>query len=356
MVAIKPQSAVSFLAKPDPALRAILFYGSDTGSVSERAQKLATLYAAKENPPGEIIRLDDQDLENDPDRLSVELLTVPMFGGSKIVRTVASRRVTAASLKSLLGGEPLPSILIVEAGNLKPDEGLRGLFEKSPSAAAIGCYADEGASLAGLIGEVLSAAGLKITPDAREELTARLGADRALSRAELEKLALYAAGAGTVVIDHVEAIVGDASELAVDRVLNAAAMGDAGAALAECDRALASGESAQLIILMVQRHFQRLQRARAGIDSGRSVDDILRQMRPPVHFKQRAVFERQCRMWSTSQLGHVIARIGVAAKAARLASSLETAHTERLLLEIARMARQAQSTSQSGGHSGRKPS
>ena len=340
MVAIKPQTAVNFLAKPDPALRAILLYGSDAGSVSERAQKLAALFAARENPPGEIVRLDDADLDGDPDRLEVELLTVPMFGGSKIVRTQQGRRVTAASLKSLLSGAPLPGVLIVEAGNLRPDEGLRGLFEKSATAAAIGCYPDEGAALAGLIAEVLGAAGLTITPDAREELTHRLGADRALSRSELEKLCLYAAGAGTIDIDHVEAIVGDASELAVDRVLNAAALGDAETALAECDRALASGESAQLIILLAQRHFQRLQRTRAGVEAGRSLDEMLRQMRPPLHFKQKAIFERQCRLWTSGPLGQVLTRIGAAAKAARLGSNLETAHAERLLLEIARMARQ----------------
>ena len=340
MVAIKPQNALSFLAKPDPALRAILLYGSDAGSVSERAQKLAALFAARENPPGEIVRLDDADLDGDPDRLSIELLTMPMFGGSKIVRTSQGRRVTAATLKSLLS-EPLPGVLIVEAGNLRPDEGLRGLFEKSASAAAIGCYADEGASLAALIAEVLGAAGLKITTEAREELAHRLGADRALSRSELEKLCLYAAGACTVEIDHVETIVGDASELAIDRVLNSAAMGDAQAALAECDRALASGESAQLIILMAQRHFQRLQRTRAGVEAGRPLDEMLRQMRPPIHFKQRAGFERQCRLWSSAQLGQALARIGAAAKAARLGSNLEAAHAERLLLELARMARQA---------------
>ena len=268
-----------------------------------------------------------------------------MFGGSKIVRTVASRRVSAPNLKSLLEGAPLPGVLIVEAGNLRPDEGLRALFEKSASAAAIGCYADEEASLTGLISEILGAAALKITPEARDDLVARLGADRGLSRAEVEKLALYAAGAGTIEIEHVEAIVGDASEQAIDRVLNAAATGDAARALAECDRAVASGESPQLVILMVQRHFQRLHRTRAGIEAGRSLDELLRQFRPPLHFKQRAIFERQCRLWTTNQLGAVLARISAAAKAARLASALETAHAERLLLEIARMARQAQTTS-----------
>lgn len=344
MVAIKTQGAASFLAKPDPAIRAFVFYGTDPGMVSERAQKLAQTLAARENPPGEIVRLDDNDLDNDPDRLAVELLTVPMFGGAKIVRTQASRRVTAAVIKPLLEGAPLPGALIIEAGNLRADEGFRALFEKSPAAAAIGCYADDGASLDQLINEVLSANGLKIGPEARDELAARLGADRALSRAELDKLALYAAGSGTVTLEQVETIVGDASELAIDRILTATASGDAAAALAECDRAVSSGESPQLIILMIQRYFQRLHRVRAGMDSGRTLDDVVRQLRPPVHFKQRVLFERQCRQWSTARLTAALARISAAAKAARFASSIETLHTERLLLELARLARQALAT------------
>ena len=341
MVAIRSQNAQAFLAKPDASIRAFLFFGTDAGMVSERAQKLAARLAERETPPGEIVRLDEADLDGDPDRLAVELLTVPMFGGAKIVRAIAGRRINAASLKPLLAGPPLPGALIVEAGNLRPDEGLRPLFEANAMAAAVGCYADEEASLAGLVGEVLTAAGLKIAPEAREELIARLGADRALSRSEIEKLALYAAGAGTIDIDHVEAIVGDASEMAIDRVIAAAASGDAAAALAECDRAVAAGESPQLVIIMLERHFHRLHRTRAGLDAGRTIDDALRQMRPPLPFKQRALFERQCRQWTTAGLTAALARITATAKAARLGSALEHVHTERLLLEIARMARLA---------------
>ncbi len=84
----------------------------------------------------------------------------------------------------------------------------------------------------------------------------------ALSRAEIDKLALYAAGAGTITVEHIEAIVGDASELTIDRIVEAAATGDTATALAECDRAVASGESAQTVVLAAQRHFLRLHRAR----------------------------------------------------------------------------------------------
>ena len=40
MAEIKSQQADSFVAKPDPAFRTFLFYGPDSGLVSERADTL----------------------------------------------------------------------------------------------------------------------------------------------------------------------------------------------------------------------------------------------------------------------------------------------------------------------------
>lgn len=209
MVAIKAHQANSFLSPPGPKVPAVLFYGTDAGLVAERAQKLAALVAGRDS--GEIVRFDDTDLDADPDRLAVELQTIPMFGGSKVVRASAGRRITAAALQPLLDGGTLAATLIVEAGNLKPTNSMRALFEKSPQAAAVACYADEAADLEGLIRETLKAHGLDISSDARELLVARMGADRGLSRGELEKLALFATGKRQIEAANVEAIVGDAS-------------------------------------------------------------------------------------------------------------------------------------------------
>lgn len=337
MVAIKPAQANAFLAKPDR--RAILLFGTDSGLVSERAQRVAATLAARETPSGEIVRIDDADLENDPDRLGVELLTVPMFGGAKIVRVTASRRITAALLKPYLEGPALPGALVVEAGNLRADDGMRALFEKSGQAAAVGCYADEGAALAGLVREVLGEAGLGITPEAQAMLLARLGADRGLSRAEVEKLALYGAGAGTIDVEHIEAIVGDASELAIDRILAAAVTGDVATALNECDRALSAGESAQGIIILAQRQLQRLHRVRASIEAGRPAEEAFRQLRPPLYPRQREQMERQLRSWNAERLLSALACVGETAKASRQTGAVESMLTEAMLMEVARLAR-----------------
>ena len=339
MVAIKAHQAQSFLNPPGPKVPAVLFYGTDAGLIFERAAKLAALVAARDS--GEIIRLDDADLDADPDRLAIELQTIPMFGGSKVVRATAGRRINAAALQPLLEGGTLAATLIVEAGNLKPTDSMRGLFEKSAQAAAVACYADEARDLEGVIAETLKAHGLGITSDAREMLVARIGADRALSRGEIEKLALYASGKREVDAADVEAIVGDASELAIDRTLNAAASGDAARAVAEFSRAVTAGESPQVLIIALQRHLQRLHRIRTDLDAGASFEDVIRQQRPPVHFKQKDALGLQCRMWSSTRLVQALARTSEAAKAARLTSSLEEAITEELLMTLADAARPA---------------
>ncbi|MBX9863756.1 MAG: DNA polymerase III subunit delta [Hyphomicrobium sp.] len=337
MVAVKAHQAQAFLNAPDPKIRAVLFFGSDVGLVSERAQILAKAAAQRFDPPGELIRLDDVDLDSDPDRLAVELNTVPMFGGPKIIRTAQSRRVNAALLKPLVEGGVREGVLIVEGGNLKPDDTLRTLFEKSPVAAAIACYADAAQDLEGLVRDILREANVTISSDARHALVERLGADRALSRGEIEKLVLYVGPGGTIDVAEVEAIVGDVSELALERITNAAAAGQAARAVAECGRAVSSGESPQAIIAATQRHFQRLHRTRAALDRGSSLEDVLRQMRPPLHFKQKDAFAAQCRLWTAPRLEEALARIATAAKAARLAGALEAALSERLMMGLAMM-------------------
>jgi DNA polymerase-3 subunit delta len=341
MVSVRPQNIASFLASASKATGPILLYGPDAGLVSERAIRLAQRLAQSENPPGEVVRVDDADLEQNPDHLSLELLTVPMFGGRKIVRAIAGRRINTALLKPLVDGPPLAGSLIIEAGDLKPTDGLRALFDKSTTGTAVPCYADEARDLSGMITEVLEAARLTISPEAQQQLMARLGADRALSRSEVDKLALYAAGKGTIDIDDVEAVVGDAAELAMDRVVNAAALGQAARALVECDRAFAAGENPQSLIAATQRHLTRLHRTRTAIDSGRSLDEVIRNMRPPLHFKQRQAFETQCRQWSAGRLEKALACIAAAAKSARLNASLEAVLAEQLLLDVSALAKDA---------------
>ncbi len=337
MVAVKGAQAASFLKALEPRIVAVLFYGDDAGLVSERARAAANTLAQRSKPPGEVLRIEDSDLDGDADRLHTELRTVSMFGGARVIRTSTSRKINTQLLKPLLEPGVMTGMLVVEAGGLRREDAILKLFEGSSIALAVPCYPDESRDLDTVIKDAMAAAKMEIAPDARQLLASRLGADRALSRAEIDKLLLYAHGTGKINVEDVEAIVGDASEMAIDAVLMAVSGGNGRKAIMELDRAVASGESPQGIIVMTLRHFQRLHRLRAALEMGRSFDDAARSMRPPLHFKTRGVIEAQIRAWDAARLDRAIAVISRTAKDARLASQLESTLAERMMLELAAM-------------------
>ncbi len=316
----------------------MLLYGSDPGMISERGGSLAQQLVNDAKNPGELIRLDDSDLAGDPDRLAVELRTVSMFGGRRVVRLRAEARLKPELIADLLDGTPLAGVLVLEGGNLKPDSKLRALFVGAANAAAVACFPDDEKSLATLVGDVAAEHKLKISPEARDHLVGLLGADRALSRNEIEKLALYTGAGAQVSIDDIDAIVGDASELGLDQIVHAVAGGAAREALTTCDRAIAAGESPQSIILALLRHIMRLHLLSATVAAGKSLDSTIRSLRPPLHFKAQPLVQAELRKWSLPRLTRAVGLIQKAAGASRLSTTLEREVTERLLLDLSRLA------------------
>ena len=234
MVAYKTGSFQRILKLLDPSCRAGLVYGPDAGLVAERAATLTDAFAGKRKGAVEVVRLDDKDLAEDPARLEVELRTIPMFADGKVVRVAPGARLDVPMLKTLLDA-PLAGALVIEAGALRPNSALRKLFEGHKTAAALPSYSDE-RSVSELIDEELDRANLKIDNETRSYLMARLGADQAMSRAEVAKLALYAADRGSVTVGDVDAIVGDSAEIAVENFVYDVSAGETKEALYELTR------------------------------------------------------------------------------------------------------------------------
>jgi DNA polymerase-3 subunit delta len=319
------------MRSPDPSCRAILVYGTDAGLVAERAVALAQIFVKRGKGPTEIVRLDDRDLGEDPARLEVELKTTPMFASQSVIRVTAGQRLDVQALKALLA-TPSENALIVEAGNLKPDSGLRKLFETHNSAVALPCYSDEKFTL-GVIDAELADAGLSIDRETRDYLMTRLGADQALSRSEVVKLALYAQGAGRVEADDIEAIVGDAAETALDNFAFAVSNCDAKAALSELQRLAAAGTDRSVALTALGRHFTRMHRVAAAGSSG-DVQQVVKSFRPPLNYQRQDLLIAHCKRWGANRLSQALPMIQEAVRRTRRSADLEDALAEHLVLTL----------------------
>jgi DNA polymerase III subunit delta len=334
MVAYKTGSFQRILKSLDPSCRAGLVYGPDAGLVAERAAALTDAFAGKRKEATEIVRLDEKDLAEDAARLEVELRTIPMFAKGKVVRIAPGARIDVPILKSLLEA-PLAGALVIEAGALRPDSALRKLFEGHTTAAALPSYSDE-RSVSGLIDEELEEAELTIDSDTRAYLMTRLGADQAMSRAEVAKLALFAAGSGSVRADDIDAIVGDGAEIAVENFVYDVSGGEAQGALRQLARLAAAGTEPSVALSALGRHFTQLHRIASAQVAGVAPEQALRSLRPRPHFKREKAFVADSRRIGAQRLLESLPLIQEAVKRARLNPDLERAIAERLVLTLTR--------------------
>jgi DNA polymerase-3 subunit delta len=285
-----------FLANPSPA-RVVLFHGEDEGLIREYATKLVRSVAGALDDPFRVSEVERDAYGTLPD----EVAALSMTGGRRVVRVRDVTDGASAAVQKVLAGNG-PGLLVMEGPTLTSKSKLKTLVERSDVAATVACYPMDGAAITQLARSVLAEDRIRIDPDALGWLSGQLGADRLVTRSELEKLALHAGPGGAVDMEVARACIGDLSGLSQEDALFAATDGD----VAGCDRALelamAEGATPVGLLRAGLMHMQRFTRARALVDGGASAEEAVRVLRPPLFFKRVPVFTRSLRLWNAGAL------------------------------------------------------
>lgn len=332
-----------FLQRPDGGVRLALIFGPDGGLVRERAARLARTVVPDLNDPFRVTELTGSQIDDDPARLADEAAAISMIGGRRVIRLRDLADKHAKLIAGFLEDPAGDALVVAEAGDLPNKRSqLRTLVEEAGNAAAIACYADDAASLDDLVDQVLKTANLSIEPAAQQWLIERLGADRALSRGELDKLVLYMGpGAKLIALDDVRAAVGDSSEIGIDDVVESCLGGDMARLERSLERCRQSGENAITILRAVSRQTLQLQTARALIDGGLPLDRALMAMRPPIRFPRDRAFKQQLPRWSSQRLTDAIDLLVEAELECKTTGNPADVLMARALMRIAGVARAA---------------
>ena len=336
MAILRPADIPRLLAAPDFSRAAILVHGPDQGLVHERATMIA--HRAEAHGPGtfSIQRLDAGELERAPGRLAELIRTIPMFGGRPFVwLRDQGEKASAKALSACLEMPELPGFILIESGELGKRSALRQLVEKHAACLSVACYRDNATSLARLIDEEAARHGLEITPDARHLLRDLLGGDRLASRSEMTKLSLYAGKTSQIGVADVRAVIGDASALELDDVIDAVALGDVRRAGAGQRRLIGSGMRADMLAARAMRHFRFLHNALEDRAAGIATDTIMSRARPPVFFNRRDAVRRQIARCRPSDIRAALRMVDAAILAARQMPTLSSAIIGQALLTCA---------------------
>lgn len=311
MAVLKPREIESFIAAPSYSHAVYMLYGPDAGLVSERADMLAKKSGVDLSDPLNLIRLSADDAASDSAKIADEAHTIGMFGGKRLIRISGkTQRDLMKSLKPVLDVPPEDAIIILEAGDLTKSSALRRNLEKHKSALCIPCYQDNASALDALIDQEIVAHGITIDRETRIELRGLLGGNRMLSRNELQKLALYCGDRKVLSIEDIRTVVGDASNLIINELVDGIATGNSALLQDLFPKVIEAGSSPDIVLLTTLRHFQQLQRMRHQMESNRqNAASLVGSLKPPIHFSRKDLVARALSVWPLENLNKALNRI-----------------------------------------------
>ena len=248
-------------------MRFFLIHGSDDGLVRERARAIVRSRAAAESDMLAVTRLDGDEIARQPSRLLDEAYASSLFGGTRSIWIDAQSRDLRRILELLFKNPPEACTVVIRAGILKKDAGLRDLFEKARNAASIECHSDSAETLRLLVEHEVQSFGVSVSPAAKEMIVNLFGADRQTTRHGLAKLLLYAAGQSEISLKDVSTALGNDSLPRIDGLIDQALETPRSTIAAAAGLYLSAGFEGELLISRLTARLLSLYRLRLDMDA-----------------------------------------------------------------------------------------
>ena len=140
----------------------------------------------------------------------------------------------------------------------------------------------------------------------------------------------------------IDAILGDMSEITLDRIITATLQGEPKSALHQLQRALAEGIAPTVIFLSLLRQLHQLHRGALDIARGQTIHAVAKSQQPPLYFERRDHFIKQLNLWKEDRLARAISKTEDIMSRARQRSEpkLEEKELEALLITLSAYAQQ----------------
>lgn len=332
MVAIAPTAAQAKASAPQGKLTGFLVYGTDALQIASVAGGIAGGF--RERGAGETIRLSDGDL-GDSGRLEAELTTPSLFGTKSIVWLSSCPPKAQAALQQLVAKPLDANYLVVQAPDLKKSHKLAELFESAPYLGAVACYGETTRDLSQSIRDRFQALGHSVDEDAVSRISALGDGAMALIAPEIEKLSLYAGPGAPIGEADVDAVLSDQETSEVFDVIDAALLGHVKATADAFERAQAAETSVAPLMVLFGSALQRLHTLAVAASQGTPPAVAVKQLRPPVFFKQQDTLLRQARLWPLDAVERAWRSLNDATRQTRLRPDLAEALALTFLLRIA---------------------
>ena len=299
---IKPAQLASFCQNPNPEIKCIILFGTNEGLINEWQNKCATAVCEDTNDGFRYTAFEMEQISATGGELYGEYHAQSLMGGRRVVVVKNADNSLYSVLKSMLPETKSENLLIISSSSLNTRSSLISWAKERDDIYVVGCYDDREADISQSVAQMLKERGLQTMPDVLQFLTSRLSSDRKMNVAEIDKLALYLGDKKTVEIADIKAAVSDIAGADYEDLCYYIASGNTQKACTSFNRLIKEGEEPATLIRQIGYHFMKLLSILALITEGKSTEEALKSLRPPLMFYRKDEFIRQLKVWNKDRI------------------------------------------------------
>jgi DNA polymerase-3 subunit delta len=327
------EKAAAALDRPDPSCRFYLFSGADNASSRLFAQRLLTALKAEK------VSASAAQLKSDPAWLADEAVSLPMFGGARLLWIEPGGEEIIPAVEALLALERIeaPAVAITNA-SLKKTSALLKLAESSKAALHVASEQQTPREQIGAVSELARQEGLTVSAALAERIAEEAGGDLILARLELQKFALYAGASPGEPAELDEAVVDalgiDQAEAEYGRAGDLALAGDVAGLATELSLMDAAAMDAIPVVRALQKRLLMLTPLRARVEQGQPLGSVTQS----VWQRDKPVVSRILPRWTGPRLSEAFQRVQKLERELLLRPVPPAAALGETLMQLARVA------------------
>ena len=292
------------------SFRFFLFYGPNYGKVSDCANLIKSLKNVKQD--FEIINLfSDEIKKEDLSRVFLECSTPNIFGSNTFLCFNLSNEKISKEIISNISKETNNDLIVVlKCNQLSPRSLLRAFFENNNNSISVACYEESEREKKTFIGNFLKNEGLNVSESLIDELSNVLSNQRLEIKSELEKIIILhkltpeAKSLQNSLTFMSESLTDDDTKFIFSLVSKKKS-----GFVKNFNKFTDYGSDNVRLITYLLEHFFRLLVVKMKISEGIDIRTALKQLRPPIFFKNLPEFTKQVNSFSLSELRLVIKKL-----------------------------------------------
>lgn len=298
----KPAQLENFCLNPSPKVKCVILFGTNEGEIATLQKKCAEAVCGSTDDAFRYSALEMENISKDGGEVYAEYHAQSLMGGRRAVVVKNADNNLAQLLKKMIPETASDNLLILSSLSLNTKSSLITWAKDREDVIIVGCYEERTADIAQEAARMLREKGLNADSPTLQFLCTRLSPDRKLNQSEIDKLEMYLGERKNVGMDDVRQVISDVAGANYDDLCYYTAGGETAKACAIFDRLIKEGEQTATLLRQLEYHFSKLLSCQALIEEGKSTEEALKSLRPPLMFYRKDDFIKQLKIWNRERL------------------------------------------------------